>query len=57
MGSGTNRAWWREKGSRSGRRAGSKADGRRGRPRGRFVKAKAWRAEAARRSNEGTNDE
>ena len=57
MGSGTNRAWWREKGSRSGRRSGSKSDGRRGRPRGRYVKAKEWRAEAARRANERTSDE
>ena len=55
MGSGTNRAWWREKGSRSGRRSGAKSDGRRGQPRGRYVKMKGWRAEAARLSNGGSD--
>lgn len=50
MGSGTNRRWWREKGSRSGRRAGSKSLEARRKGDKRWVKVKAWRAEAARRS-------
>jgi hypothetical protein len=51
MGSGTNRAWWREKGSRSGRRSGSKSRAMRMKGDGRWKTVKAWRAEAARRSN------
>lgn len=50
MGSGTNRAWWREKGSRGARRSGTKSGGRtqiKGRS---YLRAKADRAEAARRS-------
>ena len=51
MGSGTNRAWWREKGSRSGRKSNSKSmRARRKKDKG-WLKMKAYRAEAARRSN------
>jgi hypothetical protein len=51
MGSGTNRAWWRQFGSRSGRKSSTKAGGRtRAKSKG-FLKMKALRAEAARRSN------
>jgi len=51
MGSGTNRRWWREKGSRSGRRSGTKSGGRTKVKKLSFLKMKAWRAEAAERSN------
>jgi hypothetical protein len=51
MGSGTNRAWWREKGSRSGRRSGTKSGGRTKVKKLSYLKMKVWRAEAARRSN------
>jgi len=48
MGSGTNRSWWSEKGTRTSRRAGTKSPGqRKGKARARM---KADRAEAARRS-------
>jgi hypothetical protein len=50
MGSGTNRAWWREMGSRSGRRSGSKSGGRTKTKTLSYLKMKARRAEAARRS-------
>ena len=51
MGSGTNRSWWREKGSRSGRRSNTKSvRARRKKDKG-WQKMKAWRAEAAARSN------
>lgn len=51
MGSGTNRAWWREKGSRSGRRSTTKAGGLTKVKKAGYLKMKALRAEAARRSN------
>jgi len=51
VGSGTNRAFWRSKGSRSGRRAGSKSPELRRKGDTRWIKVKGWRAEAARRSN------
>ena len=50
MGSGTNRRWWAEVGTRSGRRAGSKAGGRTKVKKQSYLKMKALRAEAARRS-------
>ena len=50
MGSGTNRKWWAEKGSRTGRRSGSKSPALRRKGDGRWKTMKAWRAEAARRS-------
>ena len=51
MGSVTNRAWWREFGSRSGRKSTTKSGGRT-RTKGKgYLKMKALRAEAARRSN------
>lgn len=53
MGSGTNRAFWREKGSRSGRRQGSKSLEQRRRGDKRWTKMKAWRAEAKRRASDG----
>jgi hypothetical protein len=51
MGSGTNRAWWREFGSRSGRKSATKAGGRTKVKKAGYLKMKALRAEAARRSN------
>lgn len=51
MGSGTNRSWWREKGSRSGRRSNSKSMRARRKKDGGWLKMKAYRAEAAKRSN------
>ncbi|HEY7824931.1 MAG TPA: hypothetical protein VIG24_18980, partial [Acidimicrobiia bacterium] len=51
MGSGTNRAWWREKGSRSGRRSNTKSVTARRKKDGGWKKMKAYRAEARRRSN------
>jgi hypothetical protein len=50
MGSGTNRSWWRAKGSRSGRRSGTKSGGRTKVKKLSYLKMKAWRAEAAVRS-------
>lgn len=50
MGSGTNRRWWREKGSRSGRRAGTKSMRLRRKGDKGWLRMKAYRAEAARRS-------
>jgi hypothetical protein len=51
MGSGTTRAFWRSKGSRSGRRSNTKSiRARRKGDRG-WMKMKAWRAEAKRLSN------
>jgi hypothetical protein len=51
MGSGTNRGWLRQFGSRSGRKSGSKSgQARKQRPVG-WLKAKARRAEARRRAN------
>lgn len=51
MGSGTNRSWWREKGSRTGRKSNTKSVRARRKNDGGWKKMKAWRAEAARRSN------
>ena len=51
MGSGTNRGWWREKGSRSGRKSNTKSVTARRKKDGGWMKMKAYRAEAARRSN------
>jgi hypothetical protein len=53
MGSGTNRSFWREKGSRTGRRSNTKSmraqrKGDKGR-----IKMKAYRAEAKRRASDG----
>lgn len=51
MGSGTNRKWWAEKGSRAARRSGTQTrDPKQKQSR---IRMKAWRAEAARRSNDG----
>lgn len=50
MGSGTNRAWWASHGSRSGRKSGTKSGGRTSSKTLSFLKMRAWRAEAARRS-------
>jgi hypothetical protein len=52
MGSGSNRAYWQSFGSRSGRRSGSKAGGRKAAKGLVFMKMKAARAEAKRRTNE-----
>lgn len=53
MGSGTNRAWWQEKGTRTARRSNTKSlKARRKKDKG-WIKMKGWRAEAARRSNGG----
>ena len=53
MGSGTNRAWWRSFGSRSGRRSNTKAARRHGVKKPGYLKMKALRAEAARRTQGG----
>lgn len=49
MGSGRNREFWRSKGSRSGRRSGSKSMAMRRKGDGRWKTMKAWRAEAKKR--------
>ena len=51
MGSGTNRKWWREKGSRTGRRSSTKTR----KPQGKVarIKMKAYRAMAKARANNG----
>jgi hypothetical protein len=51
MGSGTNRKWLREFGSRSGRKAGTKSGQTRRRKPAGWMKAAARKAEARRRSN------
>ena len=51
MGSGTNRRWWREKGSRVARRSMTKT--RSGKGAASRLRIKAWRAEAKERSNAG----
>ena len=53
MGSGTNRAWWREQGSRSGRRSGTKSGAQKKNKTATFLRMKARRAEAKERSNAG----
>jgi hypothetical protein len=50
MGSGTNRGFWKSKGSRTGRRSGTKSRAMRLKGDGRWKAMKAYRAEAARRS-------
>jgi hypothetical protein len=53
VGSGTNRKWWSDKGSRGGRRSGTKSvRARRKGDRG-WQKMKHWRAEAKRRASQG----
>ena len=49
MGSGTNRKWWSEKGSRTSRRMGTQS--RNPKHKQARLRIRAWRAEAARRSN------
>jgi hypothetical protein len=51
MGSGTNRLWWREKGSRSGRKSGTKSGGRKRTKSISYLKMKAWRAESKRKAS------
>lgn len=51
MGSGTNRSYWREKGSRTSRRSLTQTRDPKGAPA--RLRMKGWRAEAARRSQEG----
>ena len=53
MGSGTNRAFWREKGSRTGRKSGSKSPDMRRKGDTRWKTMKAYRAEAKRRASDG----
>jgi hypothetical protein len=50
MGSGTNRKWWGEQGTRSGRRSGTKSGGRTAAKTKTYLRMKWMRAEAARRS-------
>jgi hypothetical protein len=50
MGSGTNRKYWSSKGSRTGRRSGTKSMALRRKGDTRWRKMKDYRAEAARRS-------
>ena len=50
MGSGTNRSWWREKGSRTGRRSNTKSVRAKRKGDKGWQRIKAYRAEAARRS-------
>lgn len=50
MGSGVNRAWWREQGSRSGRRSGTKSGAQKANKSQTFLRMKARRAEAKRRA-------
>lgn len=51
MGSGVNRKWWAEKGTRTSRRSGTKTRNRAAAPS--RLRMKRDRAEAARRSQEG----
>lgn len=51
MGSGTNRKWWREQGSRTGRRSATKSGGQRRVKSQTFLRMKARRAEAKRRAS------
>ena len=51
MGSGTNRKWWGAKGSRSGRRAGTKSMRLRRKGDKGWLRMKANRAEAKRRAS------
>jgi len=53
MGSGTNRAWRSEQGTRTGRRDGSKANSSRKKKTATYLRAQARKAEAKRRSSEG----
>lgn len=51
MGSGVNRDYWRSKGSRTGRRSGSKSMALKRKGDTRWKNMKAWRAEAKRRAS------
>jgi len=51
MGSGSNRSWWKEKGSRTGRRSMTKTRDSKGAAA--RLRIKAWRAEAKERANAG----
>lgn len=51
MGSGTNRRWWAEFGSRSGRKSATKSKSHRRGKTQTYLKAKARRAEAKRRAS------
>ena len=51
MGSGVNRAYWKAMGTRTGRRSGSKSGGRTAKKGLVFLKMKAARATAKRRTN------
>lgn len=51
MGSGTNRRWWAEKGSRTARRSMTKTRDVKGKQS--RLRIKAWRAEAKEKSNDG----
>ena len=50
MGSGTNRKWWREQGSRTGRRSATKSGAQKKNKTATFLRVKARRAEAKRRA-------
>ena len=52
MGSGATRAFWRDKGSRSGRRSNTKSMRARRKGDKGWMKMKAWRREARRIANE-----
>lgn len=52
MGSGTNRKWWAEKGSRSGRKSNTKSVRALRKGDGGWQKMKHWRAEAKRRAGQ-----
>lgn len=53
MGSGTNRSFWREKGSRSGRRSNTKSLRARRKGDKGALKMKALRAEAKKKASDG----
>ena len=53
MGSGTNRAWWREYGSRSGRKSSTKSGSAGKKKTPGYLKMKRLRAQAKERSNDG----
>jgi hypothetical protein len=52
VGSGTNRKWWAEKGSRSGRKSNTKSVRALRKGDGGWQKMKHWRAEAKRRAGQ-----
>jgi hypothetical protein len=53
MGSGTNRAWRQEQGTRTGRRDGAKAGSARRKKTATYLRAQARKAAARRRASEG----